>query len=275
MLSGRTIKSVGRLCLGMMAFALPAAADSYTTVPVVYTVSGTYSKTGLVSFSASPGSGSAIATGSSSANMWQYMFSFAPFDITDAYTTLTAVHIQFSGSENHTNAIVSCALSVGCGAGNYTLNSVFTVTSAPAFSGAAAIDPLILAETGAVPALSGFSFANLGAGNTINSLVYTNTMTGSGGSLNAADFTGLGTIDITIHAARIAELSGVPGDVIAFPGVNGATLSEALTIAYYYEYTNTPEPGSIVIFSAGIGGMAMLRHRGRRGRFPFPGIQVG
>ena len=258
----------GALGLGIATLASPASAAIYTTTPQVGTVTGTYTTTGVVS-TASTGTGSFVSTGTNASSMWTYTFSFAPF-VNTTTTTLNGVHIKLVGTDSWTNATISCGLNITCTGSAYSLNSAFTVTptGATAFGAGATLGgPVSLVQSGGAWSVGRRSSISLGAGTDNNSaspLVYYNTVTGSGGTLNAANFTGLSHVDITIQASRFTSITGT-GGVIAFPaGSGGASLTEALSIEYYYDYIDTPEPASLALFSVGLGGLLLLRRRSKK-----------
>ena len=185
---------------------------------------------------------------------WTHTFSFDPFIAPDLTATFNSVHITVTGTQDTGAGNIVCVGASSTPApcvGTFMQTSTFTVVSAPAFPATPSFGPLsvVMEDTFNIPAPPPFgnSFQDYPETTTTNSLTYANSVTASGGSLVAGNFTSTSPIDL-IFQARSA--SGVESGATGIVAPNFPVPNDTLTVSLSYDYIDIPEPAGLIPLSA-------------------------
>lgn len=188
---------------------------------------------------------------------WTHTFSFSPFVAPLPADVFNSVHITVTGTQEFSSGTVYC-ISGPC-SGDYTLASTFTVMASP-LPASPTFGPLITDTIGSyslpAPPPGTFSTLPVPAGSAGASLVYANTVPGSGGTLNASHFIG-GPVNFTFKATDLQAVTPTTGIAAA----SFANVTDFLQVSLYYDYSSVPEPAGLIPLAAGLIGLGMVRRR--------------
>jgi hypothetical protein len=240
-------KLAGIAVLAAVAFASPASAVIYNTA------------TQTVSYGPQ-------------APAWTHTFTFAPYVYQGPATTFNSVHLNITGTQTTAGGSVTCFLGVG-GAGDGTSYCTGTYNQQAKFSLVSGPVPVVsfgnltIAQTGSINLIESnlfgvsppvISTGPLAGATTSATYNYYNSVVATGGTLDAALFTGASDLSFTFG---LTSTMTPPADGVA--KVNFTSIFDSLTVALYYDYIDTPEPAALALFAIGAASLVMVRRRYR------------
>ena len=222
-----------------------------------------------------------LSYGPSSASPWTYTFAFASFAPPTATSHLVGVHLDVTGTMTTPGGVLDCMFGANggvgtgqqhCGVTGYHQKSVFSLISPPLF--AKTVNNLTVQQGQSYPAgsplqvLEDDDFGAIFNGVTIAGATTTNTynfyskVVSSGGTVEAAEFTGVGPIDLTYTMTPDGRVdAGTTGTAALSLGSLLNPIVNSLSVTLTYDFVDTDEPPALALLGIAAVGIAVVRRR--------------
>lgn len=206
--------------------------------------------------------------------LWTHRFSFAPFVGPTLTTQFTGLQLAISFTQTTKDGLLDCLSgSVGSGQaaatcnGTYFQRGAFSLLSPNLLN--APIPDLIVQQTGTIdhvleddifvapPILNAATVAGI---TVTDHYSYANSVAAFGGTLNPAQFTGTAPVDFIfqVSASNGTNLPAGGNAALTFDSID-----YSIKAALIYNYTDVPEPASLVLFCTAGLALAVARRPGR------------
>ncbi len=238
---------------------------------------------GLFAVSASAGVLSeTLRYGPSSSSPWMYTFAFKSFVPPNGTSHLFGVHLDVTGTLATADGVLDCIYGfpngngtgqTHCGVTGYHQKSIFSLISPPLFSTAVnnltveqgqhfSPDPLqVLEDDDFGTKFNGVTIAGATTTNTYN---FYSKVVSSGGTVDPAEFTGAGPIDLTYTMTPDADVdAGTTGDAKLKFGSLLDPIFNSLSVTLTYDFIDANEPSALAILGVAAFGIAVIRRRNR------------
>ena len=222
-----------------------------------------------------------LSYGPSSSSPWTHTFAFTPFVPPTGTSQLTGIHLDVTGTLTTPGGVLDCMFGANggvgtgqqhCGVTGYHQKSVFSLISPPLFS--TTVNNLTVQQGQTYPVgsplqvLEDDNFGTIFNGVTIAGATTTNTynfyskMVSSGGTVDPAEFMGVGPIDLTYNMTPDSGVdAGTTGNAALSLGSILNPILNSLSVTLTYDFVDTNEPSALAILGIAAVGIAVIRRR--------------